>query len=129
MIISWTFFQHVTMEIFPKVEIKLKRKPILSPWIKKGILRSSKRKQGLYKRFLKNRTSKNKIRNKEYKNLFETIKRKSKNITIQNKWWNIKILGRKLGYNKRDHWENKNNKQQSPRNLLPPEKAFLTKRK
>ena len=85
MIISWTFFQHLTMEIFPKVEIKLKRKAILSPWIKKGILRSSKRKQHLYERFLKNRTSKNKTRNKEYKNLFETIKRKSKNITIQNK--------------------------------------------
>ena len=33
--ISWTFFQHVLgyNETFPKVEIKLKRKSTLSPWI------------------------------------------------------------------------------------------------
>ena len=85
MMISWTFFQHLAMKILSKAEIKLKRKPFLSPWITKGILRLLKRKQLLYERFLKNRTSRNKTRDKEYKNLFETIKRKSKNINIQNK--------------------------------------------
>ena len=34
-------------ESFLKVEIKLKRKSVLSPWITKGILKSSKRKQYL----------------------------------------------------------------------------------
>ena len=57
----------------------------------KGILKSSKRKQRLYKTFLKNKTLKNEIRYKEYRKLFETILNANlKNITIQNKSWNIK---------------------------------------
>ena len=35
-------------ERLPKVEINLKRKSILSPWITKGILKLSRRKQSLY---------------------------------------------------------------------------------
>ena len=37
----------------PKVKIKIKPKNLLSPWISKGILKSSKRKQKLYDKFLK----------------------------------------------------------------------------
>ena len=39
---------------------------------------SSKRKQKLYKKFLKRRTTENKETYKTYKNLFEMIKQKSK---------------------------------------------------
>ena len=43
----------------PKLEIKVKFKNDQSPWISKGITKSSKKKQRLYEQFLKNRTPKN----------------------------------------------------------------------
>ena len=39
---------------FPKIKIKVNSKTRLSPWITRGILKSSKRKQKLYEQFLKN---------------------------------------------------------------------------
>ena len=65
--------------------MKSKRKSILSPWITKGILKSSKRKHRLYEKFFKNTPPKNKTHYKENKNLFATINCKSKIITIQHK--------------------------------------------
>ena len=45
---------------FPKLEVKVKLKSDQrSPWITKGISKSSKKKQRLYEKFLKNRTPKN----------------------------------------------------------------------
>ena len=64
--------------MFPKSEVKVKFKSDQSPWITKGIAKSSKKKQRLYEKFLKNRTPKNEETYKTYKNLFETIKRRSK---------------------------------------------------
>ena len=61
-------------EAFPKVKIKIKSKSFLSPWITKGILKSSKRKKKLYEKFLKNKTYSNEINYKTYKNVFKTIK-------------------------------------------------------
>ena len=46
--------------------------------ITEGIAKSSKKKQGLYEKFLKNSTPKNEETYNTYKNLFETIKRRSK---------------------------------------------------
>ena len=63
---------------FPKSEVKVKFKGNQSPWITKGIAISSKKKQRLYEKLLKNRTPKNEETYKTYKNLFETIKRISK---------------------------------------------------
>ena len=63
---------------FPKVKIKIKTKNLLSPWITKGLLKSSKRKQKLYDKFLKHKTEINETNYKNYKNLFESIKFKSK---------------------------------------------------
>lgn len=65
-------------ESFPERQVKIKRKTLLSPWITKGIARSSKRKQRLYNKFLKNRTAENLAIYKNYKNLFESVKLKSK---------------------------------------------------
>ena len=70
---------------FPKVRIKIKAKTIQNPWITKGITKSSKKKQKLYERFLKKRTPQNEQKYKNYKNLFETIKKKGKKIYYSNK--------------------------------------------
>ena len=63
---------------FQKREVKVKFKSDQSPWITKGIAKSSKKKQRLYEKFLKNRSPKNEKTYKTYKNLFETIKKRSK---------------------------------------------------
>ena len=63
---------------FPKVRIKIRAKTNQSPCITKGIRKSSKKKQKLYERFLKKRTPRNEQQCKNYKNAFETIKKKAK---------------------------------------------------
>ena len=65
-------------EYFLIRKIKTKPKRALSPSITNGIAKSSKQKQNLYEKFLKHRTPINEANYKAYKNLFETIKRKSK---------------------------------------------------
>ena len=52
-------------------------KSLCSPWIMKGIAKSSKTKQKLYKKYLKRRTNETETAYKLYKNLFESIKRRS----------------------------------------------------
>ena len=66
-------------------------KTIQNPWITKGITKSSKKKQKLYARFLKQRTPQNEQKYKNYKNLFETIKQKAKKICYSNKL--LKCIG------------------------------------
>ena len=63
--------------MFSKSEVKVKFKSDQSPWITIGIAKLSKKKQRLYEKFLKNRNPKNEDRYKTYKNLFETITRRS----------------------------------------------------
>ena len=65
-------------ECFPKIKIKLKPRKHYRPRITLSIRKSSKRKQRLYEKFLKTRTAKCEAEHKTYKNMFETIKRKSK---------------------------------------------------
>ena len=69
---------------FPKKKIKSKDKDLRSPWITKGIKKSSKRKQRLYEKFLKNRSKKNELEYKTYKSLFESIKKRSKKTYFSN---------------------------------------------
>ena len=57
---------------------KVKAQNSFKPWITKGIAKSSKKKQKLYEKYLKNRNPQNLATYKTYNNLFETIKRKSK---------------------------------------------------
>ena len=59
-------------------EYILKDKDIKSPWINKGLKKSSKRKQRLYIKFLKTKTLENESKYKYYKNLFEKISKKAK---------------------------------------------------
>ena len=61
-------------------EKKHKNKDLQSPWITKGVRRSSKRKQRLYEKFLKNRNEKNELEYKNCKHLFEAVKKRSKKL-------------------------------------------------
>ena len=63
---------------FPLMKIKIKSKNLLSPWMTKGLIKSSKRKKRLYEKFLKKRTIENENSYKSFKKLFESIKIKSK---------------------------------------------------
>ena len=65
-------------ECFPKIKVKLKPQRQFNPWITKGIRKSSKKKQKLYENFLKKRTKQSETEYKVYKNMFESIKHKSK---------------------------------------------------
>ena len=63
---------------FLKVKIQIKIKSLHSPWITKGIAKSSKRKQKRYEKYLKRRTNDTETAYKLYKNLFESIKWRAK---------------------------------------------------
>ena len=65
-------------EVFPKQKIKIKPKRFNTPWITKGLVKSSKKKQRLYEKILKNRNPENKLNYKQYKTLFESLKKKSR---------------------------------------------------
>ena len=62
---SFNIFFETYEKYFPKVKIEIKTKTIHNPWITRGITKSSKKKQKLYERFLKERTAQNE---QKYKN-------------------------------------------------------------
>ena len=63
---------------FPIHEHILKDKDIKSPWISKGLKKSSKTKQRLYIKFLKTKTLEDESKYKNYKSLFEKLRKKAK---------------------------------------------------
>ena len=65
---------------FPLKEVRVKVKTVMNPWMTKGLQKSSKKKQKLYEKFLKNRTNENEKKYKNYKSLFEILKEKCKKI-------------------------------------------------
>ena len=65
-------------------KMKIKTKDLESPWITKGIKKSSKKKQRLYLKFLKKRNEKTKKEYQDYKKLFESIKKRSKKLYFSN---------------------------------------------
>ena len=66
---------HFMRKVFQNQKSRLK-KNLISPWITKGIMKSSKQKQNLYNKFLKSRTKEKEAVYKAYKNLFEAIRKK-----------------------------------------------------
>ena len=70
---------------FPNKEIEIKTKDLGTPWITKGLQKSSKRKQHLYEKFLKKRTIETENHYKTYKNFFEKIKKNAKKTYYQRK--------------------------------------------
>ena len=65
-------------EAFLKKKIKIKRKGFNSPWITESLVKSSKKKQSLYEKFLNNKKPEKELNYKQYKTLFESLKKKSK---------------------------------------------------
>ena len=73
----------------------------------KGLVKSSKKKQRLYEKCLKNRNSENELNYKQHKTLFKSLKKKSKKnyysdlIDLSNKYYS------KLEYYQRNYWKQK----------------------
>ena len=63
---------------FPLTEIEIKPKSLKTPWFSKGVSKSSKTKQRLYIKFLKNKSAESEEKYKNYKIFFEKLKIKSK---------------------------------------------------
>ena len=63
---------------FPIREYILKDKDIKSPWICKGLQKFSKTKQRLYIKVLKTKTLEDESKHKNYKSLFEKLRKKAK---------------------------------------------------
>ena len=66
---AYSYFFHTFSGIYDHAflvkEIKRKRKTLLNPWMSKRLQKSSKKKQKLHNRFLKNRTDQNEKRHKD----------------------------------------------------------------
>ena len=60
-------FLKIYNDSFPLIKITIKQKQLISPWITKGLIKSSKQKQKLYIKFLKRPTYKNETTYKTYK--------------------------------------------------------------
>ena len=63
---------------FPLTDIEIKPKNLQTPWFSKGLKKSSKTEQRLYIIFLKSKSAESEEKYKNYKNLFEKLKIKSK---------------------------------------------------
>ena len=61
-------------EAFPKQKIKIERKSFNSPWMTKGLVKSSKKKQRLCENFLKDRNREKELNYKQYIHFFESLK-------------------------------------------------------
>ena len=61
---------------FSLTEIETKPNTLKSPWFGKGLKKSSKTKQKLYIKFLKNKSAESERKHKSCKSLFEKLKSK-----------------------------------------------------
>ena len=74
-------FLTIYENLFPRKKIKPKVKDIQSPWIASGIKKwNSKHKQHLHDKSLKTRSQKSELEYKNYKNLVQTVKKRSKKL-------------------------------------------------
>ena len=78
-------FVQIYDQAFPERKIEIKPKKLVIPWITRGLRESSRKKQRLHEKFLKQRNSKNEEAYKMYKNFFEKLKKHSKKLYFQNK--------------------------------------------
>ena len=63
---------------FPLLETEVKLKDLQTPWMPKAMRKSSKQKQKLYIKFLKRKNPEDEFIYKNYKNLFEKLRKKAK---------------------------------------------------
>ena len=67
---------------FPLTEIEIKPKNLKTPWFSKGLKKSSKTKQKLYIKFLKNKSAESEKKYKNYRNFFEKLKKNQRKTTM-----------------------------------------------
>ena len=79
-------FSLIYDDCFPIKVKEIRTKNLLSPWVAKGIKKSSKRKQKLYEKYLKKKSLENEKKYKDYRQLFEKIKKDSKKKYFQEKF-------------------------------------------
>ena len=84
-------------QVFPEIEIIVKTKNILSPWINEGKKIIQKKTKIMWKVFLKKKTCKNDENHKTYEHLFEEVKNNSKKLYVQNKLKKMRMILRTLG--------------------------------
>ena len=82
---------------FPKSKVKVKFKSNQSPCITKSITKSSKKKQRLYEKFLKNRTPKNEETYKLIKTFLKPLKRDQRKNVTQKNCGSLKVTREKHG--------------------------------
>ena len=68
--------------LFPLKDFQIKVKDLKKPWISKGLKKSSNQKQRLYIKFLKHKSTQNEQIYKNYKHLFEKLRKKLSKHTI-----------------------------------------------
>ena len=66
--------------------MKIKTKDLESPWITKGIKKSSKKKQSLYLKFLEKRNEKIKKEYQDYKKLLNLLRSGQRNCIFLNRY-------------------------------------------
>ena len=107
---AYNYFSHKLIVLydkyFPKQKIRIYKKDLQSPWITSGIKKSSKRKQKLYVKFLKNWNSKSELEYKNYKKLFESIKKRAKKNYFSSLILKDKNNKKNLAFYQRSNWEN-----------------------
>ena len=83
---AYNYFLHEFIllydQYFPKQNIRINAKYLQSPWITRGIKKTSKPKQRLYVNSLKKINSKNEFEYRNYKKLFVQSKNTQKRISI-----------------------------------------------
>ena len=84
---AYSIFNHIFCkmynEAFPKIKVFENQKSLKPPWMTRGLMLSSKRKQRLYEKFLKRRTYHNEQKYKNFKSYFEKTKENSKKLYYQ----------------------------------------------
>ena len=68
---------------FPLKDFQIKVKDFQTPWISKGLKKLSQKKQKLYFKFLKNKSTQNEQICKSYKHLFKKLRKKAKHTNCQ----------------------------------------------
>ena len=74
----FNIFSELYKKHFPLKDFQIKVKDLQAPWISKGLKKSSNQKQKLYIKFLKNKLTENEKIYKNYKYLFEKLRKKAK---------------------------------------------------
>ena len=91
---------------FPKsVKVKVKFKSDQSPWITKDIAKSSKKKQRLYEKSLKNKPSKMKRHIKLTKIYLKPLKTDQRKNFARKNCRSLKVMGKNMECYERDTWK------------------------